>query len=1620
MEEVTRGRITYFEPNELFGDDNQPVNQEELTKYVNLSVRIPSRFYDENKITKDYESILKGTPFVDRDTNVTKLYLTDNYVNVSYCEYCKNNQINVGELFGIESINISFDVQFQPLVTINFNDVKGLGLMSTMQYNYENNNLKNLSAKSFFTALFNYPYPIFTLEVKGYYGKSMSFDLALKDFNTSFDSSTGNFKTTVSFIGHLYGVYADIPMSYLLVSPYIDVTAPLDSNETCGNVWNSLTQNENAYNESYPTFIGIVNKYKDILNGKNINEETSNAIGAFQDKINQLKILNEIKVIYDEIIFACDVSLNNHCVNEKDIVPCSEEHNTKVKTITLSSGETIKYKEEGIRTSFFFKKGEDITNNLTVLYDLNHSIETKKFPETYKLDYTIYTLQRNNTGNTEYSVCIFTDIYQKKDEINQKIKEYEGIISGNTENTMRETMVLIKNNLGFKPTVKNIYKILFKHLDCFSKHFYSTIKNVDINRNKRNLGIENIYSSDVYGFENNEAIPPFPMFSQINGGKNEIVYPGKINGFTNQPEVILTEKIFNSIAYSTNIYNQAKQELINTSEQISTQPKNDSNLYFSFFNEIENENINSYSILQYVERSKYAEYICKIFLRRLSTFYRLHTSTDTKVDDLNWFINNECNLIKKNREILGEDVLLALERYYQPSLYNTFAQNSGTTESGYTGYSIDGGDDPMIKNENSIRVIKKGSRSICEEEINSYQIDDTLKFIFPIHENFYVNTFKTGNFLQHSYRTVLTIIDSDGNYLDCDDVISKGSKWLQFGPADNIVKELNISYAENASTFYHKSLGDVLSYFDWACSKYKKKYETWEFCRNTRYSYKKEHKPGVGAHWCCNDVYAYSTTDYWDVVQNNKELNKIVLIDLVHLLALGNLFLNKDNFIPVTYMDRDETASYFNSPKKFYFCRYFEPHGKLKDMLIGLYKTFYNLSPSDDDKKYYNMFLDESDNITKDNLGDNLWFVISKEQFNSSYGNLENREVLSLYNNFLNKIFPLYGHERNMLERAKNNVVKTSINEDIKTSIYYSLKTLYEKWYSGLKSDFFDLYNENNNQFKRIEYLTTTFVDISDDLMINLENFINITLDLKSENGISNKNMLTFMSDIAQNNQSTFLVLPTKIYNENLKDAFKTFNFYNNTLEHDEYGSTYIVMHNTNVSHHLNNDNSEYEDDGYVIADFKEGILSITDDAFSRMHMATTVESLFKHTINAFGVTYGMQNQNFFKNISIDTQTPQMTDYSIANLLNIAEQGSDISYTGKYHIKNESLYPVYANRSYTCSVEMMGCMNITPLMYFQLNNIPMFKGAYLIINVEHRITPDDFITTFTGVRVSKYNIPLNTRIFDLSNVGRIRINSGETSNHNNDTNNEPVSSIGNGQAVNINTDNDTVNLNIKDGKDCKCFFGYEHNCDKKKKNPNCNTHGNKECCDCHRSAVLSVKCLLEKHGIKNDNSYASMNNSIRLTYEKNNKLYYFCLEGENYKDKYDTVVKSIINHLDNKKPVIVGVNHTFNKGINEGTSDHWVTIYAYGYSGTTLYFRYFESGSNSASSDNRDDIFLYEEGDKPKLYNKRAHPSGGKGPARRYDVTVVKLWHDISTLGYTLQSYKQGSSVSSIPIDDPE
>ena len=115
----------------------------------------------------------------------------------------------------------------------------------------------------------------------------------------------------------------------------------------------------------------------------------------------------------------------------------------------------------------------------------------------------------------------------------------------------------------------------------------------------------------------------------------------------------------------------------------------------------------------------------------------------------------------------------------------------------------------------------------------------------------------------------------------------------------------------------------------------------------------------------------------------------------------------------------------------------------------------------------------------------------------------------------------------------------------------------------------------------------------------------------------------------------------------------------------------------------------------------------------------------------AFIVRYGHQNQNFFKDIKLSQEEYGETAEHLQLVDTIAN---------KFHETNrafigQNLFNTYSFRGYNTEVEMMGDAMIQPMMYFQLNNIPMFHGAYLITKVKHSIKPNHMTTVFNGTRI---------------------------------------------------------------------------------------------------------------------------------------------------------------------------------------------------------------------------------------------------------------------------------------------
>jgi hypothetical protein len=142
-----------------------------------------------------------------------------------------------------------------------------------------------------------------------------------------------------------------------------------------------------------------------------------------------------------------------------------------------------------------------------------------------------------------------------------------------------------------------------------------------------------------------------------------------------------------------------------------------------------------------------------------------------------------------------------------------------------------------------------------------------------------------------------------------------------------------------------------------------------------------------------------------------------------------------------------------------------------------------------------------------------------------------------------------------------------------------------------------------------------------------------------------------------------------------------------------------------------------------------------------------------------FAVNYGQQNQNYFKNIKLDQREFAETMESLQIIEEISQTGdkSKPTYAGN------NLFDVYQTRAYSAEVEMMGSAMIQPMMYFQLSNIPMFRGAYLIYKVNHKITPHSMVTTFKGNRAKKTKTPLLDKATMYMNLIGTQTGSGKIS-----------------------------------------------------------------------------------------------------------------------------------------------------------------------------------------------------------------------------------------------------------------
>lgn len=307
--------------------------------------------------------------------------------------------------------------------------------------------------------------------------------------------------------------------------------------------------------------------------------------------------------------------------------------------------------------------------------------------------------------------------------------------------------------------------------------------------------------------------------------------------------------------------------------------------------------------------------------------------------------------------------------------------------------------------------------------------------------------------------------------------------------------------------------------------------------------------------------------------------------------------------------------------------------------------------------------------------------------------------------------------------------------KDIKIGIYRYCKMIYDKWIAGLSEEEFKEKWTMNKFFDandRYFYFIDAFYNSKSDVKLNIGDFCDQIVSCYRNDQYS---LLSFLSSVYAKNKlnfvcvQNFLDLGKKSNMETMFDAVPYTSYWD-----VKRNPNFIVMFPYESSNYLEVENSEYENDGFMI-----NMPPSTKNKWPEPLVSRNSGSNVGFNIPAFGVSYGKMYQSYFKDIDISMDSPTVTEQSIKAQFAIACQSNEGEQTGdrsQVYTYGQDLYSIYSNNSYTCNITMMGCAWIQPLMYFVLNNVPMFRGTYLIEKVWHHIEPGNMTTKFMGVRMS--------------------------------------------------------------------------------------------------------------------------------------------------------------------------------------------------------------------------------------------------------------------------------------------
>lgn len=399
---------------------------------------------------------------------------------------------------------------------------------------------------------------------------------------------------------------------------------------------------------------------------------------------------------------------------------------------------------------------------------------------------------------------------------------------------------------------------------------------------------------------------------------------------------------------------------------------------------------------------------------------------------------------------------------------------------------------------------------------------------------------------------------------------------------------------------------------------------------------------------------------------------------------------------------------------------------------------------------------------------------------------------------FANRISEVHeeASEKEKIEIAQK---ETEVTRDLCVSMYYSLKHLWDTW----------LITSDRNEFTIENFFNKNFV-FMDSFYINMFNVIKLNAEVILD-AYNNKetNLLTFITHITSKEGCMFFALPSFLDSnvtsnkgttvsayrnaqydmswkkENLQNMFTPIPY--NNMGVPKLNNTFVFIYTHPWSNNAS-ENTDYRFDSYDMmpVESRPNVLKVEmlpskdvvgaddyNDYYQKLLPNNSLPSDNDELISArygylmpcFGVTVNRGNNYIFKSINVNMDSPKITNVSAQTWEDIlTKTGADGSKRVFFH--GQDIYSIYSQYSYACEIEMMGCAQIQPLMYFQLLNIPMWRGTYMIYKVTHNMQAGMMTTKFVGMKMSRRQAPYANGYFTVgkksAKTGKALIKGGGT------------------------------------------------------------------------------------------------------------------------------------------------------------------------------------------------------------------------------------------------------------------